>query len=422
LSSIFIYFSLTFSLIYFLLRNRIDFPLVFLASTIIYHWQIIGGKIIIPPYYFDANEESKLVIGLVLFIHTTATFLFDKSNFNRINYQDFVISKKYDSLAYILCFISLFLTFKAFLSVGINFIYKQEYSGALRNAGISMVWLHYPAAISLLYATLTKKRILFLLSIVPLLFYAYMGYRAVIVLALIGSITIYSYNAKLNTIKAIRISLLTIIIFVFFASYKVTYYNFKDKEISVSENFKLRSSYFEENEYIKKILFYNEFGQTASNLSLSIEANLGKYYSLSIVIIGSIPFVKKITKINEDDVRFNRLIERYANPGFSYGLGSSIWAEAYAAFNLVGVIMFAFLLSIIISFLNKSFYRPKSLFVFSPLFLSFLSFYIHRSELTLFFAHLKNLIFLILMSFIILIIIQNLKLFIVNQSKFINKI
>jgi hypothetical protein len=118
--------------------------------------------------------------------------------------------------------------------------------------------------------------------------------------------------------------------------------------------------------------------------------------------------MKRITNITEDDVRFSRLIDKYANPGFSYGLGSTIWGEGYAAFNLFGVILFSLVVSIIISCLNSAFYRSSLLLIISPYFLSYLSFYIHRSELALVFAHLKNIIFLLLVS---LVILYSLKIF-----------
>ena len=400
-----IYLAFSFSLIYFIIRNRVDFLLVFFLSLSLYHWQIIGGEIIVPPYRFEVSSNSKLILSLVYIIHTLVTIFSDNLNKNRKEVKPFNnlnITRKYDSIFYILFFISFILTIRAISIVGVDFIYKSEYAIALLDNNIGMVWLHYPAAISILYATLTKNRILFLLSLLPLSFYAYVGFRAVFITAYVGIITIYCFNSKLIAKKTLTIGFLSIIIFLFFAFYKVTYYDIKNEETNAIEKFNTRSAYFEQNEFIKKILFYNEFGQTASNLSLSAEQNLGKYYQLSTVIFGSIPYMKRITNISENDVRFSRLIEKYANPGFSYGIGGNIWGEGYAAFNLYGVILFSSIVSIIISFLNSALYRPNILLFCSLMFLSYLSFYIHRSELALVFAHLKNITFLVLVSLVIL--------------------
>ena len=388
--------------------------LVFFLSLSLYHWQIIGGEIILPPYRFEVSSDSKLIVSLVYIIHTFITILQDylyKNKKERITFDNLNVTRKYDSIFYILCFLSLILTIRAISIVGINFVYKSEYALALLDNNIGMVWLHYPAAISILYATLTKNRVLFLLSLLPLFFYAYVGFRAVLITAYIGIITIYCFNSKLIEKKTLSIGFFSIIIFLFFAFYKVTYYDIKNEETNVIKKFNERSTHYEPNEYIKKILFYNEFGQTASNLSLSTEQNLGNYYQISTVIFGSIPFIKRITNITEDDVRFSRLIEQYANPGFSYGIGSNIWSEGYAAFNLFGVVLFSLVVSIIISFLNSAFYRPNILLFCSLMFLSYLSFYIHRSELALVFAHLKNITFLVLVALFILYSLKIFKLF-----------
>lgn len=405
-----IYFVASSSLFYFLFRNRFDFLFVFFLSTILYHWQIIGGTIITPPYSFKVNDVSKIIISLVLFIHTSITIVHDLINKKKITYDNINITKKYDLIAYILCLLSLFLTLRAMYIVGFDFVYKHEYKQALAASNISMIWLHYPAAMTLIYGTLAKNRTIFLLSLLPLLFYAYTGYRAELIIALIGCSTIYAFNSKLNSFKFIKIGLVVMILFIFFAVYKITYYDIKKDNLSVVESFERQSSFYgTNNEYLIKILFYNEWAQIASNLTLSTEKNLGKYYDFPTVVIGSIPFIKKFTDINEDDVRFSRIIDKYANPGHSYGLGSTIWGEAYAAFHLFGVFIFSIIVSLIIAFLNNRFYYPNFIFLFSTLFLSFLSFYIHRNDLALVFAHVKNIVFLLLVSGFIFLIIKSFK-------------
>lgn len=407
-----IYSAFILSLIYFLIRNRIDFLLVFFLSLSLYHWQIIGGEIILPPYRFGVSNEAKLVISLVYLTHTFITILHDflnKNKMKRISFENFNVSKKYDLIFYILSFLSFILTIRALYIVGIDFVGKSEYANALRINNISMIWLHYPAAMSLLYATLTKNRALFFFSILPLSVYAFMGYRADFIVAIVGCISIYSYNIKFNSYKSFKVLLITVVLFIFFSVYKITYYYIKDSSVSVIEKIQDRSqieTYSSPKEYFINMFFYNEWGQVASNLSLSTQNDLGKYYDISTVLIGSIPYVKKFTSITEDDVRFSRLVSKYANPGFSYGLGSSIWAEAYAAFNFFGVVVFSMIISLILAFLNQMFYRPSLIYFSSLMFLSFLSFYVHRNDLTLAFAHLKNIVFLIIISYFIFIFLK----------------
>ena len=416
-----IYLAFGLSLFYFLIRNRVDFLLVFFLSFNLYHWQIIGGEIILPPYRFEVSNNSKLIVSLVYIIHTSITILHDFLNKNkkeRITFDNLNVTRKYDSIFYILSFLSFILTIRAIYIVGIDFVGKSDYAIALLENNISMIWLHYPAAMSLLYATLTKNRYLFLFSLLPLFNYAYMGFRADFIVAIVGCISIYSYNIKFISHKSFKVFFIILLLFTFFSVYKITYYYIKDENVSVVDKFFERSqseNYSSSNEYFISMFFYNEWGQVASNLSLSTEINLGKYYDISTVLVGSIPYVKRLTSITEDDVRFSRIVSKYANPGFSYGLGSSIWAEAYAAFNFFGVVIFSMILSLIIAFLNTMFYRPSLIYFSSLMFLSFLSFYVHRNDLTLAFAHIKNIVFLIIISFLISLFLKIFKNLLINK-------
>ncbi len=413
-----IYFSVSSSFIYFLYRNRIDFLLVFFLSTTLYHWQIIGGKIIVPPYKFEASDESIIIISTIFLIHTLITIFHDFIVKNKITFNNFNTNQNYNLIAYVLCFISLILTFRGLYIVGFDFILKGEYSKALTGANINPIWLHYPAAMSLVYSTVTKNRNLFILSFIPLLVYGYMGYRAELVTALVGCITIYAFNSKFNSLKFLTISFLVIILFLFFSIYKITYYDLRDDSVTISERFESRVSFYgSTSNLLKKTLFYNEWGQISSNLSLSTEKDLSKYYDLPTTVIGSLPFVKRFSDIKEDDVRFSRVILEHANPGFSYKLGGSFWAEAYAGLNIIGVILFSILVSITIAFLNNVFYRSNPIFLFSTLFLSFLSFYIHRNDLTLVFAHFKNMLFLLIVAGSIFILFKFIRLLLLNLKE-----
>ena len=417
-----IYFTVLSSIFYFIIRNRIDFLLVFFLSTLLYHWQIIGGKIIVPPYSFKASEESIMIVAVVLLIHLVVTIINDKINKERISFEDINVSKKFDQLAYILCLISVVLTLRAIYLVGFDFSLKNEYLSALMEANISPIWLHYPAAMTLVYATASKNKMLFLISLVPLLVYGYMGYRAELIVALVGCITIYAYNSKFNSIRSVIIGLIVVVLFGFFAMYKIYYYEVKDDYSNASYNFEIRSSYYEStSDYLVKIFFHNEWGQVASNLSLSTKNNIGEYYEFPKVLVGSIPLTKRFLDISEDDTRFSSIIRIHANPGFSYGLGSTIWGEAYAALNIYGVIIFSTIVSLVIAYLNNMFYRSNPIFLFSLLFLSFLSFYIHRNDLTLVFAHLKNILFLLLIAGTVYILFNTMKNILLNVKRPIPK-
>ena len=80
-------------------------------------------------------------------------------------------------------------------------------------------------------------------------------------------------------------------------------------------------------EFLAYAYFSAEFGQAASNLSISASLDLNEEFSFRNSFFGSIPFIDFITGIGEEESRFSTVIEKHANPGFSYGLGSSIWGS-----------------------------------------------------------------------------------------------
>ena len=94
--NIIIYSALGFSLFYFLIRNRVDFLLLFFLSLTLYHWQIIGGEIILPPYRFEVSSNSKLIVSLVYIIHTFITILHDYLYKNKKAVAGMSVMKKID--------------------------------------------------------------------------------------------------------------------------------------------------------------------------------------------------------------------------------------------------------------------------------------------------------------------------------------
>ena len=66
------------SAVFFLVRNRIDFLLLFFASTIWYHWQIVAGQIWVPPFSFAASNHAMWILSLVLVVILSAALIHDQ--------------------------------------------------------------------------------------------------------------------------------------------------------------------------------------------------------------------------------------------------------------------------------------------------------------------------------------------------------
>ena len=153
-------------------------------------------------------------------------------------------------------------------------------------------------------------------------------------------------------------------------------------------------------------MFSAEFGQVSSNLSLSSSLDLSSHYQFSDAFIGSISGLSSILNYNEDITRFSRVIREFANPGFSYGIGGTFWGEMFQAGSYVGVLFSAVIIVGILTYFNLNFRNKKEKYSLFLFFFSFLAFYMHRNDFTLLMGHFKNHIFLIVFSYLVLLVLK----------------
>ena len=379
------------SLLYFLIRNKIDFLLLFFLSTSLYCWQIIYGKIWVPPYSFDASEESKgivLIILIVLFAFTLLNDLLLKGK-NEVEYDS---DNEGDAVLFFL-----FLTFLSYAScliavinIGPNLLDISKKSFVAQSGLPFFFFIYYPAAMACLFFITSKRYKYAFYAALPLVFYVFVGFRAAAVITFITGFFIFYYNQKIFNLRLYKPLLLVTSVFAFFVIYKFSYIGLKLGDIStiaimIDQDPRFGSFL----EFFAYAAFSAEFGQAASNLSLSSAIDLSKAYSFKDALLGSIPMVDFITGIDEEKSRFSTVIEGYANPGFSYGLGSSIWGEMFQAGGYGAVAILAIFIIFFILQFNLSFLRSKNRFVLFTFFIGFLSFYVHRNDFVLITGHMK---------------------------------
>ncbi|MBO72215.1 MAG: hypothetical protein CMD35_01240 [Flavobacteriales bacterium] len=401
--------------IFFIVRNKIDFLLLFFLSLILYSWQVIYGVIWVPPYMFDASPQSQWIISIVMIILFIMTILNDLlvRNIRPLEYNSL---KEGDELAFfsILTLVSYIASFYAlYKGWGNLFAGKAEF---LRSTGIGYYFITYfPATMAFLFYLVSGRYKYAVIAFIPLLFYLLVGYRAAIVTATIFGIFIVFFNERIFKLKILKPILLVSTLFIFFAVYKFSNNYFKAGDISgIADAIVFFNNLLENDprfdnvfEFTIYYMFSAEFGTTSSNLSLSSSLNLSEHYSFSTTLIGAIPFLDFFSGVGEEQSRFSTVIEAYANPGFSYGLGSSFWGEIFQAGGYMGVAIAAMIvISIILSY-NLSFFRSKEKFTLFTFFIAFLAFYIHSNDFVLVIAYLKNTFFLCILGFSIIWLIKN---------------
>lgn len=384
----------TITSIYFLLRNKIDFLLLFLLSTLLYNWQIISGTIWVPPYTFPASEQSKVIISIVLAVLLFFAIVNDvKIGSTRERKYD--KSKEGDELIFfylLLIFSYLSTAYAAYAGWGNLLSGKAEF---LRSTGMTYYLITYfPAAMTFLYALTSKRYSLASWAIIPLLFYVFVGFRAAMAVCLACGFFILYYNQKIFRLRNFIPILVMLLIFAAFVLYKISYIDLKLLNFdTISRILELDSRFDNLAGFLLYAFFSAEFGQQASNLSLTSSQNLSDYYSFNSAVVGSIPVVDDLVGIGEQESRFSTVIEARANPGFSYGLGSSIWGEIFQAGGFVGVFIFSLIVVFIITQFNLAFHTSKESTVIFLYVLGFLAFYVHRNDFVLVIASIKNILF-----------------------------
>ena len=384
------------SFIFFLVRNKIDFLLLFFLSTTLYCWQIIYGRIWVPPYSFDASDESQIIVLIILIILFSFTIFNDlllkgkkELQYDKNDEGDAVVFfLVLTALSYISCLVAL-------INIGPNLLDISKKSFVAQSGLPFFFFIYYPAAMACLFFVTSQRYKYAFYSSIPILFYVFVGFRAAAVVTFITGFFIFYYNQRIFNLKLYKPLLVVSSVFAFFVIYKFSYIGLKLGDLStiatIIEQDPRFGSFLE---FFAYAAFSAEFGQAASNLSLSSAIDLSQEYSFKDAFVGSIPMVDFITGIDEEKSRFSTVIEGYANPGFSYGLGSSIWGEMYQAGGYGAVAILAIFIIFLILQFNLSFLRSKNKFVLFTFFIGFLSFYVHRNDFVLITGHMKNIVIL----------------------------
>ena len=394
--------------LYFILRNKIDFLLLFFSSFILYHWQIISGTIWVPPYEFPVSSQSIYVVGIVAVVLFVVTLFYDSISHN-IPVLEYDQRKDRDqkNASLVLIVIAYMATGYAIYSAG-GAVFSGNKAEFTRSMGLKYDFLYYfPAGMAFLYGVSTRNRTITIVSFLPLLFYLLVGYRAIIVTALVGAAVVNFYGQSILNLRMVKVGLFAVVGYLFFVLYKFSYIALKTGSFDWFATMIEKDARFDNVwEIILWGMFSAEFGQVSSNLSMSSAIDLSQHYQFSGAFFGSIPVLNTILNYNEDITRFSRTIRDHANPGFSYGIGSSFWGEMYQAGSYVGVFMAATIVVGSVALFNLSFRRNKEKYGLLLLLFSFLAFYIHRNDFTLVVGYIKNHVVLLVFAYLVVLLIK----------------
>jgi len=201
-------------------------------------------------------------------------------------------------------------------------------------------------------------------------------------------------------------------IFVFFVLYKISYigYQTDPSNFNLISHLSTMAEGDRRFESIRELLmfymFAAEWGQISTNLVLTSQQDMSNYHTFYDSFFGSITLLNTILDIDPVNRRFSNAIELYANPGHSYGVGGTIWGEMFQAGGYAGVAIMTILVLSVIMYLNLKWKNRKNKVVFFMIYQAFLVFLVHKSDFTLVMGNLKNVLFLLLVSYIIIFLIK----------------
>ena len=379
--------------------------LVFFMSFLLYHWQIIYGVVRVPPYEFMVNVQSVYIIMVVSSVLQIFVIIND-IEYRKIPNIAYNLEKDRDqySVVIILLIVSIVTTaYSLFIAGDQILLTKSEFTEA---EGLKYnFFTYFPAAMALLYGVASKRKNVIIISLVPLLVYLFIGYRAVFVTAVVGVTVVHYYGQRLVSLKTLKIILIVFALFSFFALYKVSYIPIKAGTFDFFQhNIKHDARFDSSSDFILWAMFSAEFGQVSSNVVLSSAKGLSDSYAFSDALVGSVTLLNRIFDGNVR--RFSTVIKSEANPGFQYGLGGTLWGEMYQAGSYGGVMVMAIIVIGALTFFNLKFRSNKEKYPLYLYYVSFLSFYVHRNDFTLLVGNLKNILFLLLFSYIVLLVIK----------------
>jgi hypothetical protein len=367
------------TLLYFILRNKIDLYLLFFTANVLYGSHVIYGSIYIPPYTVQVNDNAKIIlmiifIGIILF-----TMIVDRIENNKVKKYVFQrninISKNHAKVILLISLIFFAIVLSYSISKGI--ISKRDLKSGI--PGMVLTLFYYFSALSFIASFFLGKKLYIFLSAIQLVFIIVASARIYPILALISCVIIKYNGRKLiskNTVKLVLISTMVLLITV------VPRYGKQMIEQAKQGNFM---------SYISVVLGSYEIGQISYNLNATTSDEYTSDHTLDAVLFGAIPLLHRI--IEYKPRRFSVYIYRDLNPGFNYGLGGTFWGESYVLGGFPGVLAFLFIVLLCINIINKRIFLGSVYYPFYILTAVYLAFYLPRNDILLIIATFKNLLF-----------------------------
>lgn len=337
------------------------------------------------------NINAKIVLSVVLSLIAILTIMFDaispKSNqyfFSPFNNEKYFLIKK--------------ITYTISIILLIVIISYSVFSGSIKKQSLSdlsylLLLFQYFGVASFLYGWTSNSKFGKIIGSISLLILFISEARAFAVIGLIGLLIIRFYNHKIFSKSTVKISVF--ILFIFLGAFIPRY---GSKILEAKNDGKLIP-------YLSVLFGSYEFGQISYNMNAAVDSNYESKHNLFSLYASVVPIANKFYGEREMG-RFHEHIEKYLNPGFSYGLGGTFWGESFVLGGIIGLFISMTTIFYAIRFIKVRIFRGDIFYPIYLLTLIFITFYLPRNDLYIFVAVIKNLFFIIILYLSIIVLIR----------------
>ncbi len=404
---------------YMLFRQRVDLFLVAFLANCLYGWQIIVGKIWVPPFEFPVTDNSRYILMMVFFgilifsilndMLFRSWFFLDRERNKTNSALSSVPDQLQHRLAYFLSFISFLVALILIAQAKTDLLFYSKTELNLSYPLSQSFFLAMPAGVALTYGVYKRDFKLIFLGSFPVLLYVLIGFRSIAIVVIVAITLLHSYRNRILSKRSFKIAGLVSIIFLTFVVYKQAYIPLKQGDVDFLEDKISQDSRFDSTaEFLLWAAFSAEFGQVSSNLELSSSQDLSSHHSYSAVLLGSIPLLDPRDLGVITPPRFSDTVKSHANPGFSYGIASTFWGENFVLGGFLGVAISVLIFGFFVFFAQMLIFK-KGYYVLLYL-ITNVVFLLPKMDLYAVLGTFKNVTILVLIPLFLMIIYRGVRL------------
>jgi len=360
---------------YFLIKKRtFDFFSVAYFSSIIYFLPGYFGYTLVSPTSLKMYilDETYLIMIFVQMSILVGGCFFDTLRKKTEIKTTIKNTNLTSEIALFICLLGFMLTI---ISSGSN-LFDANKGVMVESLGRWHMIMRFGAALAVVIAFVMKKKLIFIISLLVILFDIFLGFRSIAAIVTISLITYWltkqgSQRLLINQRKFVKY---TLILGLFFFSYKQVYSAIK------GGNWELVKERISDPQFYIYSIMNSEPFTTQSILNTVVASNFQTGFENMIGLIYQ--FILFSPSLGAEFITFNQQFQPALFPTITFGLANNIWAQMWSVGGWTLLILFLIINILILSFgsylirMNDPNLKALILLLFS-----YWSFYIHRNDI-----------------------------------------